>query len=168
MSATVGGAVPTPPNNTTTFLRGDGTFAAPAEGGFTSKARAWVSGVQSPAANTLTVVNFGTKSYDVDTEFDLTTDKFTATTTGYYLVTAQIYFSGLADQNDYSVYIYKNATSYAQRLLTSSGTNGFIVTVTDIVPLTATDYIQIQVRRQNAGAIEVGENLSFVSIHRLS
>jgi len=32
MSATVGGAVPTPPNNTTTFLRGDGTFAAPAGG----------------------------------------------------------------------------------------------------------------------------------------
>lgn len=33
MSATVGGGVPTPPNNTTTFLRGDGTFAAPAGGG---------------------------------------------------------------------------------------------------------------------------------------
>lgn len=32
MSATVGGAVPTPPNNTTTFLRGDGTFAAPPGG----------------------------------------------------------------------------------------------------------------------------------------
>lgn len=32
MSATVGGAVPTPPNNTTTFLRGDGTFAAPSGG----------------------------------------------------------------------------------------------------------------------------------------
>jgi hypothetical protein len=29
MSATVGGGVPTPPNNTTTFLRGDGTFAIP-------------------------------------------------------------------------------------------------------------------------------------------
>ena len=29
MTATVGGAVPTPPNNTLTFLRGDGTFAAP-------------------------------------------------------------------------------------------------------------------------------------------
>lgn len=27
MTSTVGGAVPTPPNNTTTFLRGDGTFA---------------------------------------------------------------------------------------------------------------------------------------------
>ena len=33
MSATVGGAVPTPPNNITTFLRGDGTFAIPAGGG---------------------------------------------------------------------------------------------------------------------------------------
>lgn len=32
MTATVGGAVPTPPNNTTTFLRGDGTFAAPVGG----------------------------------------------------------------------------------------------------------------------------------------
>ncbi len=32
MSSTVGGAVPTPPNNTTTFLRGDGTFAAPSTG----------------------------------------------------------------------------------------------------------------------------------------
>lgn len=33
MTATVGGAVPTPPNNTTTFLRGDGTFAAPSGSG---------------------------------------------------------------------------------------------------------------------------------------
>lgn len=33
MSATVGGAVPTPPNNTTTFLRGDGSFAAPSVSG---------------------------------------------------------------------------------------------------------------------------------------
>lgn len=33
MTATVGGAVPTPPNNTTTFLRGDGTFASPTGSG---------------------------------------------------------------------------------------------------------------------------------------
>ena len=33
MTATVGGLVPTPPNNTTTFLRGDGTFATPPGGG---------------------------------------------------------------------------------------------------------------------------------------
>ena len=33
MSATVGGAVPTPPNSTTQFLRGDGTWATPSGGG---------------------------------------------------------------------------------------------------------------------------------------
>ena len=41
MSATVGGAVPTPPNNTTTFLRGDGTFATPAGGGSVATDAIW-------------------------------------------------------------------------------------------------------------------------------
>ncbi len=36
MTATVGGGVPTPPNNTTTFLRGDGTFATPPSGSSSS------------------------------------------------------------------------------------------------------------------------------------
>ena len=40
MTATVGGLVPTPPNNTTTFLRGDATFAAPSSGGTTVTAYA--------------------------------------------------------------------------------------------------------------------------------
>ena len=34
-TSTVAGLVPTPPNNTTTFLRGDATFAVPAASGFT-------------------------------------------------------------------------------------------------------------------------------------
>lgn len=51
MTATVGGAVPTPPNNTTTFLRGDGTFAAPA-GGIT---------LGTPTATT----SGGSKSYSI-------------------------------------------------------------------------------------------------------
>ena len=38
MTATVGGGVPTPPNNTTTFLRGDGTFNAPPSTGLTLSA----------------------------------------------------------------------------------------------------------------------------------
>lgn len=37
MTATVGGGVPTPPNNTTTFLRGDGTFATPTSSASTTK-----------------------------------------------------------------------------------------------------------------------------------
>lgn len=135
---------------------------------FTSKARAYISSAQSPTANTLTVVNFGTENYDVDNEFNLTTDRFVATVTGYYLVTSQIYFTGLVDQNDYSVYIYKNGAVVAQKLQTASGANGMMVTISDVVPLAATDYVEIRVRRQNTGAIEVGTDFSFVAIHRLS
>ena len=48
MTATVGGGVPTPPNNTTTFLRGDGTFAAPAGGSGTDMFSATVWTVSIP------------------------------------------------------------------------------------------------------------------------
>ncbi len=41
MTATVGGAVPTPPNNTTTFLRGDGTFAVAAGSGSVATDAIW-------------------------------------------------------------------------------------------------------------------------------
>ena len=56
MSATVGGAVPTPPNNTTTFLRGDGTFATPAAGTgtVTSVSVATANGVSGSVATSTT------------------------------------------------------------------------------------------------------------------
>jgi hypothetical protein len=53
MTSTVGGAVPTPPNNTTTFLRGDGTFAAPAGGG-TVTSVSFTGGLISVATATTT------------------------------------------------------------------------------------------------------------------
>lgn len=55
MSATVGGAVPTPPNNTTTFLRGDGTFASPASS--TYQHSTVVSGTQDGANKVFTIAN---------------------------------------------------------------------------------------------------------------
>ena len=58
MSATVGGAVPTPPNNTTTFLRGDGTFATPAGSGDMVLANAQTnSGAKTFNATTLLLRN---------------------------------------------------------------------------------------------------------------
>lgn len=55
MTATVGGRVPTPPNNTTTFLRGDGTFAAPPSAGVAViRVQAFTTtGTYTPNANML-------------------------------------------------------------------------------------------------------------------
>lgn len=74
MSATVGGGVPTPPNNTTTFLRGDGTFAAPPSG-------------SGSFAVTETEVNFGTtpttdKTFTVTDALITATSKIMATESG--------------------------------------------------------------------------------------
>ena len=57
MTATVGGMVPTPPNNTTTYLRGDGTFATPATGGtgtVTSASVTTANGVSGTVATATT------------------------------------------------------------------------------------------------------------------
>ena len=52
MTATVGGAVPTPPNNTTTFLRGDGTFAAPSGSGSGKSVQFCLLNATVPASST--------------------------------------------------------------------------------------------------------------------
>ena len=57
MTATVGGLVPTPPNNTTTFLRGDGSFATPAGGGNVSTTGSPASGNLAKFSGTTTVTN---------------------------------------------------------------------------------------------------------------
>jgi hypothetical protein len=55
MTATVGGAVPTPPNNTTTFLRGDGTFAAGSAATFNPNLYVTTSDNSVPASSCLIV-----------------------------------------------------------------------------------------------------------------
>lgn len=55
MSATVGGAVPTPPNNTTTFLRGDGTFAVASGSGNVSAGGTLTNNSMVLGAGTTTV-----------------------------------------------------------------------------------------------------------------
>ncbi|MEI7420496.1 MAG: hypothetical protein WCK18_00315 [Prolixibacteraceae bacterium] len=59
MSSTIGGAVPTPPNNTTTFLRGDGTWGTPAGSGVSSFS-AGTTGFTPNSATTGTVTLAGT------------------------------------------------------------------------------------------------------------
>ena len=70
MSATVGGGVPTPPNNTTTFLRGDGTFAAPAAGGTERRSFSYMFEALTRYTRTLTAggtVTFDTSGANINT-----------------------------------------------------------------------------------------------------
>lgn len=143
----------------------DPTFQAPV--GFTSKARAW-SNAGMAAASGARVLTFDTESYDVDNEFDLTTERFTAKVTGYYLVTACVRVGAATDQNIYSLLIYKNATLYTTGRVTASGTGSFQITASDIIPLAVNDFIEMRIDFQTSVAVDGSETFTYVSIHRLS
>ena len=59
-SATAAGLVPTPPNNTTTYLRGDGTFAAPP--GTTGYLTTFVGPMNPPSAGGSILTNVGSSA----------------------------------------------------------------------------------------------------------
>jgi hypothetical protein len=130
MSATVGGAVPTPPNNTTTFLRGDGTFAAPSGGSGT------VTSVSVVSAN------------------GLGGSVATATSTPAITLTTSV--SGIAKGNGTALSAAVSGTDYApatsgSALLAGNAAGGFatptsstigaaieVITTTPVTPASAT------------------------------
>ena len=116
MTATVGGAVPTPPNNTTTFLRGDGTFATPAGGGSVATDAIWDAkgdlavGTGADAASRLAVGTDGGQIY-----------ADASTSTGLRWLPSVISPAQItSDQDDYA------PTGWAKcQVLRISGDNGF-------------------------------------------
>ena len=100
--------------NSTTFLRGDNTFAT-AGGANTPAFFAYLSADQSISNATSTKAQFNTELFDIGGCYDNATNyRFTPTTSGKYMI-----FSNLLIQlNDYGIYsasveIYKNGSQYA-------------------------------------------------------
>ena len=95
----------------TTFLRGDQSWAA-AGGNNTPAFHAnYSSYTNSWSAGTWTKVPFDTETFDTDSDFDLTTERFTPTTTGKYYVYGQV--CGSANSGNLTstgVSIYKNGS----------------------------------------------------------
>ena len=140
--------------------------------GFT-KIRARVTDNQTIVDMTDTKIQFDTETYDVLDEFS--GHKFTATKTGYYLISAILLLDRAVDQKLFKLMIYKNGAknSVAFNIKTGgTGTQG--VSITDILYLEPNDYIEIYFF-QNTGANVYTESLSGVNgetsyliIHKIS
>ena len=142
-------------------------------GAFTSKARGFRSGsVQSiDSGGGGTKVQLNGESYDVDDEFDNSSNyRFTATVAGYYQVNAAIKYSTTVDQKSYVASIRRNGSEIAQSQLISAHTTFLAVTVSDIVFLDATQYLELFAFHDSGSAknIENGTAKTFMSVHRLS
>lgn len=111
-------------------------------------------------------VQFNAESYDVKSEFDSATNfRFTATKTGKYLVSSTLGINSPSAGTS-TIYIYKNGSEFSRA--TYSMANVLFLTIMDILALTATDYVEIFTEVSVTDAVVFGENLSYVSVHKVA
>jgi len=129
------------------------------------------AGSQTIPHNTWTLIEFDTAEYDSQSEFNLTTERFTAKTAGYRIITAFARFSGIDDGIAARMAVHKNgATIGAHFKRVGANTNIISHMVTSQTYLAVNDYIEIWVHHAT-GTDEVimgGQDLTWCAIHRLS
>ena len=101
--------------DSTTFLRGDNTFATPSGGNNTPAFMVRKTPNQSVSSATSTLVTFNSEIVDSDGRFDTSTSRFTPTETGYYYLFAQVNIQAIHDQATTELDIKKNGSFIASR-----------------------------------------------------
>lgn len=143
------------------------------------KARAYLSANQTVAhAGDPKIVEFDGENYDIRGEFDITTNhRFTAKKTGYYFVTASVMWrktgDGIPADAILQAYIFKNGSGAYGSVsirLKDTAIRQFTQVISDIVPLSKDDYIDIRAWQNSFGDVEIeaDENQTWVSIHQMS
>ncbi|ABS65794.1 hypothetical protein Xaut_0538 [Xanthobacter versatilis] len=104
------------------------------------------SGQSIPGGAIQTAINFGAERFDTNNNFNLTTDRFTPTVAGKYILTAASDINGLTSGYAAEVSIYKNGSLYAWGSLADS-TNGESMSVVSVVADAngSTDYFQVYI-----------------------
>ena len=123
---------------------------------------------QSLSAGTWTLVTLNSENFDVGGNF--ASNKFTAPTTGYYLVsiTCVIGIYGISSTAYASAAIYKNGSSFQQTMTIQGSGNANTVprlSTTALMSLTAGDYIELYAVCSEAGrSVEVGNETSLIVV----
>jgi len=113
--------------------------------------RAYSNANQTLSATTLTKVQFNTEEFDTTTDYDNSTNyRFTPSVEGYYLISTNILFVGVART---IVDFRKNGDAY-QRIHDIEGTNSRGASGSILVYLNgSTDYVEVYAWRGTAGDI---------------
>jgi hypothetical protein len=118
---------------------------------------AYGSGVQSLANTTATKIQFNTKLYDTNTNFDTTNYRFTPTVGGYYQINVGLYFqSSAAGQG--VIYFYKNGSQFtlpvASNLFNGAANQLFGSTLMYLNG--SGDYAEVYGYQSSGGSLNVG------------
>lgn len=134
--------------------------------GVNVKSRAARTTNQAIADATATKISLDTETYDIGGDFDAVTNyRFTAPVTGYYIICAQVNYASAGDGSVEQLDIRKNGSDFLRVTDRAAGTGNSSVNISDIVLLTAADYVELWFTH-GAGA---GENCTgSMAIHLLS
>ena len=123
---------------------------------------------QSLSAGTWTLVTLNSENFDVGGNF--ASNKFTAPTTGYYLVsiTCVIGIYGISSTAYASAAIYKNGSRFQQTMTIQGSGNANTIprlSTTALMSLTAGDYIELYAVCSEAGRyVDVGNETSLIVV----
>ena len=128
-------------------------------------ARVTLSGNLSVNHNTFTKVSFDTETYDKNGDF--ASNKFTAPVAGRYFIHCHAEIMDLADQKDFLVCIYKNGSITNSANEKSSSANYQTNSVTDVLELAATDYIEFYVKHVHGSSRDIYAANTFGEVYLL-
>lgn len=149
------------------LLRRDGTT----DGfGMDSFCRVYLAADATITAGAPRKILFDTKSFDNLNEFSTSNNRFTATRAGNYLVNSLIKIDPSVADVVYALEIKVNGTIVTNKALYSYTSGTFSLQITDYLPLSVGDYVEIWVDSGEVGDVTCkgGTTLTYLNIHRLS
>jgi hypothetical protein len=114
--------------------------------------KANIGSAQTIAHNTITKLQFDTKSFDTNSWYDNSTSyRYTPQKAGKYLVIAKVLYNN-SNNGERLIFIYKNGSRVSQDNVYQSGTPKEAISITSIVEMNgSSDYIEIFSRQTTGG-----------------
>lgn len=146
-----------------------GIISIPNQSGFRAYKN---SGVQTIAVSTTNKITFDAETYDIQSEYDTATSKFTCSKSGKYLVTASI-LSSVNKSPGIRIHLYVNGSLYSTSGFFRQNTSPLYylgMCFFDIVNLVAGDYIEIYVTSDSVFSCEIttGASKTFFAVHKIA
>jgi hypothetical protein len=139
-------------------------------GGFEVGARAYSAVAQTIAASTRTVVQLEAESYDLNNDFNTTTDRYVVPTTGEYLICGGVKLGSPTDGTKVQTEIQVNGSLTSYTIAHASQTDHLNSHLSEILQLSASDYVQLSIYQDSGSTkdTEPGVTNVFLAILRLS
>lgn len=144
-------------------------------GGASNFAAAYKSTDQTVSTGSSTKITFTSEEFDTGSDFDTTNSRYTAPSTGKYMLIADLRFPGITSTDYHYVNVYKNGGAY-KTFYSQLEDGGFAtrhLSLTTVLNLTSGDYIELYTESSDSsytvsGGTENSGNRSIFQMFKLA